>query len=446
MPKPPLKVPTQPTRAKAAKSGPGAPKPVPTKAVKPAAKPTVKPAAKPAAKPTVKPAAKPTVEPAAKPTVEPEARAHAALGPSGLKSREICPSYRPTPGDSAASLMGSKLHDLLERFGIDVASEREFMDLDSDEQHTALEKIADYVTPYEQQAKKIFRELRLDLTSWKITDCDFGTADLVIAFKGGVYHLMDYKFGRIEVDDPETNIQMWTYALGVFSRFSDCVEIHVHVLQPLRDEVGTHVFKREDIERMHLRASTIAARVAAQAGKKFNVVPSNCRWCSNKGHCEALHEIALHVKKHASLTIPNETVPLTKDAFNNADVILQYGAQVHDIADLMGQWSESMRRRISQLAYEGFEIQGKRLIINNGKTVVANSALAVKTLANELGRDELEIFRDIAQIQIGAVDRLSAEGAPKGAKDAEKKKVRELLRSKGALTVGAPSHYLVDAK
>jgi hypothetical protein len=342
--------------------------------------------------------------------------------------------------------MGTKLHDLLERFGMNVSEEREFMDLDSDEQHSAVEKIAAYIEPFESGALKIYRELQVDLRGWNIPDCEFGTVDLAIDSGKGVFDMMDYKFGRIEVDDPETNIQMWAYALGIFAKFPKCKIIRIHILQPLRDEVGTATFSRTDIEKMHIRAQTIALRVRERAGKDFNPVLHNCRWCSNKANCTPLHEIALHIKKGASITIPNESVPLTKEAFNSNAVIIQYGSQVYDIADLMEQWGGSMRRKITSLVAEGHEVIGKRIIHKGGKTVVANAKVAAVELASQFNTTPIQIFEELAQFSMGSIDTMSANSAPKGAKDATKQEVRNRLRKAGVLTVGAPSCYLIDVK
>jgi hypothetical protein len=48
-------------------------------------------------------------------------------------------------------------------------------------------------------------------------DCDKGTGDLLSSDKKRAHiDLMDYKFGWIEVDDAEDNIQLGIYVLGAF--------------------------------------------------------------------------------------------------------------------------------------------------------------------------------------------------------------------------------------
>lgn len=375
----------------------------------------------------------------------PSPRSHARLGPSGYKSVEICPSYISTPGDSAASIAGTKLHDLLERFGINVKEEPEFEFLDAGEKMLMLEKIVDYVEPYEKSAKKIDREVQLDLTSYKLPDTEFGTADLIITENPTTLHLMDYKFGKLEVDDAEENIQIWIYVLGAFVKYPKAKTIGAHVLQPARDEISTASFSRDDIPMMVLRARTIAERRAKRSGVEFNPVVQNCLWCNNKANCVALHNFALKSAKYAALVMPAVT-SLQPEDLNDMETIIHLGSDIYDLAKLMEGWSDAMKRKITQLTIDGHEITGKRLRQVGGKSSVKSVPETIDYIEEVTGSPREEILAAVADVSITKAENYVASLAPKGDKGKAKDELRAELGHRGYIQVGNPSAYLVDEK
>lgn len=386
---------------------------------------------------------------------------HAKLGPSSLKSREVCPSYLPTPGDSKASVIGTKLHRLLEESGAAVAEHPEFSALDQEDQIQYLEMIADLIKPHidacERSGGKAYRELQLDLRKLGIIDCEFGTSDLVLdmSHQLGRAMVFDYKFGRVSVDDPETNIQMWVYALGVFLRFPKAEIVDAYIAQPACNEIGHHAFHREQFDEMLLRARTIAERVHAQAGKSYNVQFSNCLWCSNKGSCMALHELALQGAKKASLKFPDGLEDLRKDdeavqRLADEGWLIEHGADIYDLADLIGKWADSLRKRINKLAQDGHEIYGKSLRTVSGKSSVCDAAGVVDETVSWLGDPENIDWRYIlataGDLSLGKLDDLIQANTARGGKEAASKAFRDHLNSLGLLVVGSPYSYLVDNK
>lgn len=391
-------------------------------------------------------------------------RAHARLGPSGFKSREICPSYLPTQGESAASKMGTKLHDLLERFGINVLEEPEFRFLDTGSQMDALQMIKEYVTPFEKTAVKIHREVQFNLESYRIPDCEFGTGDLVLeqadCVADCVFDLMDYKFGYLEVDDPETNIQIWLYVLGLFHNFPKAKCVRAHILQPARDEIGTATFTRDRIPEMLLRAQAIATRVKSQAGKAFNPVLSNCLWCANKGACVALHQMAMKTAVAARLEYPEALSTLVPDDLNDNETIIEYGSSIYDLAKLLEGWADQMKRRLTQLSIEGHELRGKTLRQVSGKAnIVDPFGVLDMMLQDRCGKTLAELVKNpdaleaintllaaVAAVSITKAENFVASTAERGHKDEAKKELRKRFASEGFLFIGSPSAYLVDSK
>ncbi len=386
---------------------------------------------------------------------------HAKLGPSSLKSREVCPSYLPTPGDSKASLVGTKLHRLLEESGAAVTEHPEFAGLEAEDQIQYLEMIADLIKPHfaacERVGGKVYKELQLDLRKLMIPDCEFGTSDLILDMSQQLGRAMvfDYKFGRISVDDPETNIQMWVYVLGVFLKFPKAEIVDAFIAQPACNEVGHQEFHRSQFNDMLLRARTIAARVHSQAGKVHNVQFSNCLWCSNKGNCEALHKIALKGANLASLDFPEGLEDLRKDdesiqRLADDGWLLNHGADIYDLADLIGKWADSLKRRITKLAQDGHEVYGKSLRTVSGKSSVCDATAVIEEAVQWLGDpkniDWKYVLATAGDLSLGKIDDLIQANTPRGEKEAASKAFRAHLNSMGLLVVGSPYSYLVDNK
>lgn len=391
------------------------------------------------------PPKKPTTKKVAKP-------AHARLGPSSLKSREICPSYVNDQGSSAAANLGTKLHGLLEKHHIDIKLHNDFAFLDSDEQQNAVEMIADFKAPMEAEASKIHREIELDLSALSVQGCDFGTADLVLEYrKQKMVRVLDYKFGRIAVDDPKDNIQFWMYSLGCFIRFPWAEKVEAFGLQPLLDEVGSHVFTRADFDAMLLRARVIADKVAKHAGKKFNPVLSNCLWCANKANCAAMNTFALRIAKYPTFEFPplppgtngKETSVLD---LMDGEYVLEHGSDLYDLAKLMEGWGESVRRAITTFALEGFEIRGKTVRTQGGKSSITDVLAAMEKTSELTGEPLEEIWPQLVEVPIGKLDAFVSARAERGKKSAAKDDLRKALAKAGILYVGGPTSFLVDEK
>ena len=71
----------------------------------------------------------------------------------------------------------------------------------------------------------------------------FGTVDLLALFKER-YHIVmvDYKFGRGDVDDADVNIQGQAYATAAMQKYPWAQTIEVHFILPRRNETTTHTY------------------------------------------------------------------------------------------------------------------------------------------------------------------------------------------------------------
>lgn len=360
---------------------------------------------------------------------------HAVQSPSTFKAREICPSYVPDEETTAAAERGSALHLLLQNHGHKARTKaRELDELDE----TQLGMVCDYIEPFEKlKGVKIIREHRFNLKPLKIVDCDKGTADLLLLDEKRAHiDLMDYKFGWIEVDDAEDNIQLAIYVIGAFSENPWAKTVMAHILQPARDEVSTHLFRRSDVEPILLRARTIAERSNRLAGVEFNPRVDNCLWCDYKASCLALHGMILKAAKQAKLALPAGC--LVPDDFND----LANSGDVYDFAEIAIKWAQAVKWKIIQMNMAGAEIPGHELRETNGKRIIVDPCGAQEVLETKF-QVPLAEFLAVSSPSITACEKLVAKHAEHGEKGKTQQEMSTALMAEGMIATGNPSRFLV---
>ncbi len=363
------------------------------------------------------------------------AQRHARIGPSTMKSRELCPSYQSDYEDTAASRRGDMLHAILETHGHKALGRKEALKLD-ERDSLALEKICGYTKPFETQRNVVIhREYEFNLKPLEVEGCDLGTGDL-LCILGEHADLLDYKMGFWEVDDAEVNLQIWLYVLGVFYNFPKVKTVMAHILQPARDEVSTHLFTRDDIGKMLLRARTVADRVNQLDGVEFNPVFLNCLFCDGKATCTAMHKLALTGAKTADLVMPKGTGKLNPEDFNdivNAGTIL-------NVVEIIKKWADAMKWRITDLARAGTDIPGHELVEVNGKREVIDGIRA-QEISQDHGVDLIE-YLSACKPSLTELQKLVAAKAKRGEKEAAKKELVAALVDDGIVVTGNPKSYL----
>lgn len=372
---------------------------------------------------------------------------HARLAPSAFKGYEICPSYVSDSEETKASGRGTMLHGVLEeKVHDEVELDHALKDVNLEEGDLhQLWLILEYLQPFLIRAKAdkftILKEQQLDLTPLGIDGCTHGTADLtILAKKLAAINLFDYKMGWWEVDDAEYNIQVALYVLGLFFKYPWAELITAHVLQPARDEVSVHEFRRADVPGMLLRGRTIAARVNESAGKVFNPVVDNCLWCDNKANCGALHKMALKAVNHGALVLP-DNVDLNLESFSNVDA----AGAVYDFADLIAKWAKGIKYKITQMAVDGEEVPGHDLREVSGKRIIVDPEGAYEVL-----RDKYDVtlseFLAASDPSITKLLKAAGSKAEHGQMGKRQLAASGDLMGAGVVTSSSPSAYLVRIK
>ena len=141
--------------------------------------------------------------------------AHAKHGPSTLRAKELCCHFTDKPDrDTSAADEGTKAHDYLEHNVLkdNMAQLKKFTDDMRGHIGMIREFLDDEFFENDHSKWTIFPEKKVNLKPAEIDGCDKGTVDLfAISKEDPTYaRAADYKFGFIEVDDPEDNLQTWT--------------------------------------------------------------------------------------------------------------------------------------------------------------------------------------------------------------------------------------------
>jgi hypothetical protein len=185
----------------------------------------------------------------------------------------------------------------------------------------------------------------------------FGTVDRVV-IKGTHVDLVDFKFGRGEIDDAEINIQGQAYLLGVMDKFPELETATVHFIIPRRDEVLTAEYKRKDMEGIRLRINLIVERAMAENAE---TIPNTegCRYCKHKLSCPALSDKLLPLAKKYSQSVDDFEMTLWGSySPEKVEDPLVLGKMLN-VAQVIDRWAEAAKKQATHLAVEkGEEIPG----------------------------------------------------------------------------------------
>lgn len=367
-------------------------------------------------------------------------REHAAISPSGLKNVAICPAYRPENRegqDTTAADEGTAMHR---------AAETGLIPAEFDEEmRGCVQMCLDYVDQFiNTPGVEIHRELRMEM-GHTLTDL-FGTADLVVYnHETNQVDVIDFKFGRIPVDDAEVNLQGKAYVLGAFTRFPEATAAVMHFLQPRIDEVSTHRFERSQANAMALEISAILARANAPTPEE-HINTDNCLYCGRKAECIALRRLAGHITDRYEqdfVALPN----LHSSQVTDPEQL----AVMYRMARIVEKWADSVKAHSLQTYLGGTPIPGFQLKeraaarkIEEGDNVLATfNALTGQGVTTEFPMTVEQFIRacSVSPSKLETVAGDMAEGLGM-TKAAAKRKISEVLAALGVVSQGQPTYYM----
>jgi RecB family exonuclease len=355
---------------------------------------------------------------------------HHKYSPSKLKNLAICPGYLGSETTSEAAEEGTMLHECCETGILPEGL--------TDEQKHLVKMCRDYATQLETGARDVLSEKRLEILDGAL----FGTADIVIRDKDGDGHIVDYKFGRIGVEEAETNLQGWAYACGVFALWPDVEALTVHFLQPRRDEVSTWTFGR-DADYPHMKDTIAAVILRAEQQEScadaYTPQHGNCLWCGRKAECPRVAELtaALVAKTHNTLALPDVMVPaqMTVDQLTKALDVCGI------IKDHVTKWVDLCKAEALQRTKNGQQIGDYVLERRAGKRTIVDPILASGILARDYGFSAVDVATVIA-MSITEMEKIVRQKAGKGKGAKAIDELQEKLEAAGLVVSANGYEYL----
>lgn len=356
-------------------------------------------------------------------------REHSKVGPSRLKSLEICPSQEDDPN--------AEIHPITAEgtLGHEALDSGDDSHLTTDDQRRWVKMCRDFTGQF--MPAKEYRELRLD-----ILDGVWGFADLVLLDEKETHAtLIDYKFGMSSQEDVATNPAAQAYVLGIFQRWNTVEQVAVYYLYPRREEISQHAFDRADIPRLKLRIQTIVARVQTDE-PGMNPSPDVCQWCRKKATCPALHKavlpIATRYAERKEMVFPEiGDFSLVKDPATWSKLMAA--------APVLEAMADSIKRHALEFRQEsGKEIPGYEMRQRQGRKSVSNAILAWE-VAKQFGLSQQQ-FLSAVDVSAKRLADAAGENAPRGAKQKQAAELEGKLRDAGVLEIGAEVFYLARSK
>jgi hypothetical protein len=206
--------------------------------------------------------------------------------PSNIARFDKCSGWWRVPpapsaeGDSAVAEKGTALHAVMAKVvgGHEVNIIQELPPDESQAVYWALFAVAEVVV-----IGGCATELPLVWSDMGMT----GTADLV-AIGDNVVHIVDWKFGRGDVEDAQDNLQLAAYAIMASLRWPDVEQVVVHVVQPFMRRHDQYAHTRETIQAAAQQIAEI--RMRAEAVTTLTPGHPQCDWCPGRANCPALAE------------------------------------------------------------------------------------------------------------------------------------------------------------
>lgn len=293
--------------------------------------------------------------------LELDSPAHAELSASSAHRWIACPASvqasRGLPDSSSpAAAEGTAAHELAERCLLTNSKPHDFLG-ETFNGYTVSKEMADGVQGYVDFCRALpqsrsYIEQRLDFSMW-VPD-GFGTADFVSIREGEAW-VVDLKFGRnIVYADCD---QLKVYALGVISAFGFDAQIDIinmTIVQPRLHHTDTHTMRVPELLKWAKKVLQPAAKAALGDSPEFKVGESQCRFCKAAPRCRA---IATHSMELLEAAIDEPVTPPTPETLSVEEI-----SKLLPELGLIKSWCDKVAAHASELAREGQEIAGYKLV------------------------------------------------------------------------------------
>lgn len=186
------------------------------------------------------------------------------------------PGYQPPPrdGNTAASIKGTNMHEILEHSA--AYSAREMIGIAAAMSYVAELRLGSHSA--KRRNFKILTEAKGE--GWWLKSKPPTTSDVVL-WVADEMHVVDYKFGTIPVDAHD-NAQGKYYSLAFLPLAPKAQGVTFHLVQPFANNIESVFFSRAELEQF--KAETIAAEAAIAGGSLAFGPSDHCKFCPANPH------------------------------------------------------------------------------------------------------------------------------------------------------------------
>jgi len=226
----------------------------------------------------------------------------------------------------------------------------------TEEMAASVQVFLDLVLSFVEDGYVLRSEVKLNLGH--LWPDQFGTGDAVLYHQDNSdLHVVDFKYGKGVVVDPEENPQLLSYLSGAAKLYHNTGvdSVSVHIVQPRvpGEQVkswGTTVERLAEFEDEFRRAAELASTPNAP------LVPgSHCQFCPAAGFCPALRDRALLLAQAEFTDGVIELPPVEKLS------AVQLGKLMNEVA-LVESWCSSVRDHALASALDGHMPDGFKLV------------------------------------------------------------------------------------
>jgi len=314
-------------------------------------------------------------------------RGHAEFSPSSLKYVAQCAGYQGKSGNSAASEMGTRIHEALEV--------RDPSALHSQQEVEIYQQIVEMEAEFMSNFEAIAEELNeIQVTVELIGTKTWGTCDrLLILGDGSEAVMADYKTGISIIDPPDKNFQAKAYTIGAFQKYPQLNKIVFVFYVPQHNQSLHHTFTRSDLPSLVQELSTIvttAERVRPKWSKGTmdidDCTPSQyCRFCKHEDGCPALGGLSIAVAKKINSSLPDVDL---SDLENK-----EHLPELYHIAKIVENWAAAVKERTLAALKNGEALEGLKLR-SMGKVKSVTDNMTLIEIAKSYGVDMEDILKE----------------------------------------------------
>lgn len=366
------------------------------------------------------------------------ARDHAEFSPSSLKYVASCPAYKGRDGSSAASEMGTRIHEALEV--------RDPSALHNEEEV----EIYDKIVKMEEEFMSNFGGIAEEHNEIQVTVAldgteTWGTCDRFLILQNGNAVMADYKTGISIIDPPEKNWQAKAYVVGAFQKFPEVQQITFVFYVPQHDASLHHTFERSDVGQMVAELTRVIKAAEATRPKwddgsidiEHCRPTQYCRFCQFEDRCPALGAVALEVAKRydASLLPDGE---IRSSEVDDPDTL----EKLYVVAKIVENWASGIKNKALQMANDGYEFKTlKKRSLGSLKKTLEKQYLAELAMKHGL---ELSEILEASDLKLTQLSKALHDKAPKGKKSFVVDSFEQQAIDLGIVEIGSPRYTLTS--